>query len=160
MLIPNWAILPQTKSYLRYCDIFIASACIVFNITKFSKNPKIIKILSLRHYWLRRSRPRQPTWRRLHQRPAASQPRPAEDHRDGRGRSSALRHFASTSRQPRLRLKDPEQISRNGIHQARGYRRFEAPGRDAGSRGQNWRVQERQSWNFLLGNSRKVDQGI
>jgi len=62
-------------------------------------------------YWFRRSRPRQPARRRLHQRPAPAQPRPAEDHRDGRCRRQALRHFASTSRQSRMRFENSQPIS-------------------------------------------------
>ena len=65
---------------------------------------------SLATCWFRRSGPRQPARRRLHQRPAAAQPRPAEDHRDGGRRRPAVRHLAAAARQPRLRLEDPQQI--------------------------------------------------
>ena len=73
--------------------------------------------LSLATCWFRRSGPRQPARRRLHQRPAAAQPRPAEDHRDGGRRRPAVRHLAAAARQPRLRLEDPQQIpgSTSGI---------------------------------------------
>ena len=66
-----------------------------------------------------RARAREPVGRRVHQRSAAAQPHPPQDHRDGGGRRAALRHLAPAARQPRVRLQDTQQIPRNRIDTAR-----------------------------------------
>lgn len=60
---------------------------------------------------VRRSGPCQSAGGRFHKRKAASEPHPAENRGDGRGRSPALRHIATIARIARLRQQDIEQIS-------------------------------------------------
>lgn len=73
------------------------------------------------------SRRRQPTRRRVRQRPPSAGRRPAEDSRDGPERSAALRHLTSAPGIPRMCFKNSQQVSNSHhaeefmvIHNTRG----------------------------------------
>ncbi len=54
--------------------------------------------------------PGEPAGRGVHQRASPAQPHPPQDHRDGGGRRQAVRHLPTAASQPRMRIKDTQQI--------------------------------------------------
>lgn len=83
----------------------------------------VIRSSEIPVHYFPRTRSHEPARRRLHQRPATSEPHPSENSRNGWGGCPPLHYITAAPRVPWMRLENPESLPGNRLDQTRRDRR-------------------------------------